>query len=116
MNQTNVLPAIFGNLLPRLPVLLAFAVGAALALARWRHHPNVSLLVLLGCGVGFVSVLVIPSLHMWFAMNGAPISSKATILLALSYVGSALQTLVYGLFLFAAFVGRSALASVSTVR
>jgi len=48
-----------------LPLCAVWLLGMLAAILRWRRHPQVSLLALLGCGLGFVVWLVMPPVY-WF--------------------------------------------------
>lgn len=49
--------SLFGAFLPSVPVYLAWLAGAVVAIARWRQHPRVSLLV-----IGALAILLFGSI------------------------------------------------------
>lgn len=56
---------LLGNYLAQLPVFLALLAGIILALVRWRKHPRISLLALLGFGTLLLLSLVFTGLAAW---------------------------------------------------
>lgn len=52
------LSPILMRLLIELPLLLVWLAGIGLALARWRAHPRVSLLVTLACAISLVATVL----------------------------------------------------------
>ena len=58
----------FDNLLVYLPLgipAVALLIGMVFAVVRWQHHPSVSLLTLLGCGVLLLNQFAATALHGW---------------------------------------------------
>jgi hypothetical protein len=80
--------------LEQLPLLIAYAVGIALALARWRQHPRTSLLTILACGIFLGSFVAYGLIRM------LPYYS-----ISLRFVKATFETVGIGL-LFAAVFGR----------
>ena len=109
MSQNSLLPALLMNLLSQTPVLLAFLVGALLAILKWRNHPNVSLLVLIACGLGLAVSLIFPALNIWVvqSMSGPRGAERQWIFTGMAIVSSLLRLVIYALLFAAAFSGRA---------
>lgn len=61
----SALSVVFWSQIRNVPLVLACGVGIALALARWRRHPSVSLCALLACAAFLLSQLVGAGMLYW---------------------------------------------------
>jgi len=103
----------FGVILGQLPQYLVLLGGAIVALARWRRHPQASLLVLIGVGVLFFDSLASDVLNAALPLVAASralrfgYSRLGNVLGACRVVFSVIAAIGYGLLLAAAFAGRA---------
>jgi hypothetical protein len=51
------------------PIIIVLLIGAALALARWRRHPRVSLLTLIASAMMIVNLIGAIFLYAWLPMT-----------------------------------------------
>ncbi|HYH84404.1 MAG TPA: hypothetical protein VEX60_02915 [Pyrinomonadaceae bacterium] len=76
------------SLLMRLPTLLLFAAGVVFAIIRWKRHPKVSLLTLLGLCIwqieSFAFMFVRNRLPDWLRENGWDSESTITAYFAIN--------------------------------
>jgi hypothetical protein len=91
------------------PLLLLWLAGMALAAARWRRHPRVSLLVILACAVGITTSLasaVLSVLPMVAMRRGASTPQVGLLVGVLGFFLVLCSTAAWGMVLWAAFSGR----------
>jgi hypothetical protein len=91
------------------PLYAVWAVGGCLAIARWRRHPRVSLLVLLSIGAMLVAAVGM-QVSVWFisrAMSGPSFGSLAPYLAVLGLAHMLLRTTAWVAILTAIFGWRS---------
>jgi Protein of unknown function (DUF1559) len=88
-----------------LPSLLAYLVGLVLAVAYWRRHPRVSLLILILCVVCIARWVGQPFAYRWLfqRLQAESQSVRDMYFLALDYGTAVLAALLFGLLLLAGF-------------
>jgi hypothetical protein len=70
------------DLLEQLPSLLTLLVCMVVAIARWKKHPRVSLVVLISLGFLFFHLLVFTVVYNWvpdWLIHAAPIANQASV-------------------------------------
>lgn len=110
MNDPGSLFFIFlSDVLTQLPSLLAMFICVIIALIRWKRHPKISLLVMLGLTSMILEALIFAAVYAWvprWMASSEPIESRQVIYTALSVSHNSLIALSMGLLLLAAFIGR----------
>src|ERR1043166_7226576 len=111
MNASEILMAVLKDLAVQIPSIIAIIACLILAIVRWKRHPRVSLLLLIGLllllihefafAVVYASV---PDLIIKSANDRATLSHNVNIALALIY--NFLEVVPFVLFLIAIFMGR----------
>lgn len=103
----HMIPAIIQHWVVMFPTVAVWGIGILIALARWRRHPKVSLLVVLSCGLSLLTSLVVPIVQqLVFALHQPNHSSLTAVLMGVSLVWTCLGAISMGLMLFAVFTGR----------
>lgn len=96
-------------LLPRVPLLLVYAVGVVLAVVYWRTHRAVAVLAAGGCGVLAATTLTFPVVQ-WYVMQqrqgGWGNAEVGVWLSAIGFASGLASALGTGLLVAAAFVSR----------
>lgn len=106
-NFANIISAAIRNWVVMFPMFVMWGIGILIALARWRRHPKVSLLVVLSCGLSLAINFVTPILHqLAFSLLQSSSNSLPAILTGISLVGACLAAVSIGLMLFAVFTNR----------
>jgi hypothetical protein len=62
----NDLERLLNYVVPQIPLYAIWTVGIVIALRRWRTHPQVSLVILLGLGPELVRSVCKPLADYWF--------------------------------------------------
>jgi len=98
------------SVLLRAPVLLVFAVGVIVAIVRWKRHPKVSLLTLLGLFIWQFEALAFTFLHYrmneWFRANNWNSESQIRAIFAVNVAQDLLYSVMLILLVVAAFSRR----------
>lgn len=111
--QVISMAPIFGRLISQSPVYLVWLGGAVLALVRWRQHPRVSLLAVIGLGVLSVNSLVSTVLNSALPLMVASRGLRGSFPRAANALGvcnillAVIAAIGYGLVLTAVFSGRA---------
>jgi hypothetical protein len=98
------------NYLAEAPLLVVWAIGAVLALARWRAHPRVSLLALAGLTLLMLESLIDVFLGAWLPVRlhamGWPMQRIGGALFVQGVVQALFKVLGWTFLLGAVFAGR----------
>ncbi len=110
------LSTLFSILLLRTPLFLLWLVGIVLAVLRFGRHPRVSISVILGLFILFISLLialVVPSLYSQVIreISGAQMSTVFTLLVWLQRAPLFLDFIGWLLILFGIFADRKSASS-----
>ena len=65
MSPQNDVLNLISSFAPYLPVMIVMAVGVILAIARWKRHPKISLLALLGLGGQMILFVISMALNFY---------------------------------------------------
>ena len=113
MNASEILMAVLKDLAVQIPSIIAIIACLILAIVRWKRHPRVSLLMVIGLvlllihefafAVVYASVpdLIIKSAN---ELERATVSHNLNIVLAVTY--NCLEVVPFVVFLIAIFMGR----------
>ena len=111
--QTDGLEQLLYLFIPEMLLLAIWIFGIIFALATWKHHPLISALVLVAM-VLFIGQAVLGTVGWYWMMrqqaNVPAPDELRKYLMNMSLVRSALQTIGWGIVLFAAFSGRQYIA------
>ncbi|MHB8875439.1 MAG: hypothetical protein ACYC8T_17280 [Myxococcaceae bacterium] len=104
----------------RLPMLIAYAVAAVYAVARWEKHPQVSMLVVIAVGVLALDMIAAGLFYAWMPMRlrnaGRGAAEVGVILSTFSAVTAIINAGCWGMLIAAIFGWRSESASRSPQR
>jgi hypothetical protein len=113
MSGSEIIMAVFRDLAIQIPSILAIVICSILAIVRWKRHPRISLLVLIGLLLLFIHEFAfaliyatVPDLIIKSAteMNRETLTRNVYIGLAVIY--NCLEVLPFVLLLIAIFMGR----------
>src|SRR6266498_4287180 len=113
MEASNKVLDLFKALAEQLPSLLTLLACMIFAIARWKRHPKVSLVVLISLGLLFFHVLVFSIVYNWVpdwfirSATAADIESVSrNVFLVLGLIASSTRAVGFGLLLTAIFMLR----------
>jgi hypothetical protein len=111
---------LFLNLVPRLILVAVWAAGILVAALRWRRHPRVSLLAILGVGMlafftilGWVFSLLLP--HLYHLLAALRLSEGYAVFIY-SILGTLINAVAMSLILAAIFTGRDPAAKLPAAK
>lgn len=104
----------FWNLVEQLPSLLTMLGCLVFALLRWKRHPKVSLMVVLGLGLLFLHVIVflfvydlVPPLFIRPENYLTNATIRRNVFLVLGLISNTVAAVAYGVLLAAVFMQRT---------
>ena len=105
----QIFRAILGACALQIPIFLVWLVGIGLAVMRWKKHPRVSRLVVIGLAAHLLvtagyHTLYLTAANFLFRSNNVDLISGAT--QALTFCHSLVSAAVWGVMLFAIFGSR----------
>jgi hypothetical protein len=107
MEDMAVLTAILARIATLTPIIIAWAIGIVLALARWKRHPRVSLFALVAFVVMIVTTIITSVLYIWLPMtirnSGWSVAQISTILAGVGIVSTVIQAVAWAMVLWAIF-------------
>ena len=76
--ETGMLTGILGSLAVRSPVMIAWLVAIVIAIARWKKHPKVSMLVVVALAIMSVEMVVGTAVSMYLPYYMVRAGRRAT--------------------------------------
>ncbi len=111
MDISQVLVMAMSQMLPRLPLFVAWIVAVLLAVLRWKQHPRVSMLVVAAVAVlaleTIVNAFVVTSMPMMMRSSGTSLASMGVFMAVYSTVSNVIAAGAWGMMIAAAFGWRS---------
>lgn len=113
MNASEILLSVLKDLAVQIPSILIILVCSILAIVRWKRHPRVSLVVLIGLLLLLLHEFAFAVIYAWIPelivsstsdVNRATVSRSVYIAIAVIY--NCLETVPFVLLLIAAFMSR----------
>lgn len=93
--DSGVILAALGQILGRLPTLIAWLVAVVIALVRWKKHPKVSALVVIAVAILSIELLIgsvfTAAMPRYLSASGRGASEIGVVFAAYSFVNSAIS-------------------------
>lgn len=103
--------AVFGSLLPTIPLLFVLLIGLGVAITNWASQPRVATLAVFGIGLELLATLIgvalYSSLPILVTQTDLGAGQFSTISLGLNIVLRLCSAAAWGLVIAAVFIGRS---------